>query len=157
MDNKLLTLAALSQLPSFTLDKDSMIRLRSVFGGGPVPEHLSGLPTRLELRLHPQGVQKGSCPLTTLMAHSSHFRHSLPGILGIESHPTARDQAIALGPIVAGQCVLSTTSLATSLLPREKGRRCDHCHVAVSTQQKLSRCSGCAAFWYCGVQCTQGS
>lgn len=76
-------------------------------------------------------------------------------LLDIKSHHVARDMAVAACPIAAGQCVLTTTALTTSLLPHEKGRRCDYCFRLAADGHKLSRCSGCGSFWYCDVHCMQ--
>ncbi|KAI0365729.1 SET domain-containing protein [Pilatotrama ljubarskyi] len=68
-------------------------------------------------------------------------------------HPTARNAAVAVSYLPSGSVVASIPALATSLLPSEKGKRCDACHVLRSDEVQLRRCSGCASFWYCGTAC----
>ncbi|KAI0354898.1 SET domain-containing protein [Trametes cingulata] len=68
-------------------------------------------------------------------------------------HPTARNAAVSTSHLLAGSVIASVTALSTSLLPSNKGKRCDACHVLQSDDVKLRRCSGCASFWYCGTAC----
>ncbi|EKM49538.1 uncharacterized protein PHACADRAFT_214100 [Phanerochaete carnosa HHB-10118-sp] len=71
----------------------------------------------------------------------------------LTAHPTARSQATASRAIGAGSTVLAAPALATTLIPSEKGRRCDYCHLVPTEGEKLFKCTGCAAFWYCGTAC----
>ncbi|KAI0661947.1 SET domain-containing protein [Cubamyces menziesii] len=71
-------------------------------------------------------------------------------------HATARNAAIATSFFSAGSTVASIPSLSTCLLPSDKGKRCDACHVLETDRIELRRCSGCASFWYCSETC-QGS
>ncbi|PCH40034.1 hypothetical protein WOLCODRAFT_116534 [Wolfiporia cocos MD-104 SS10] len=68
-------------------------------------------------------------------------------------HQTARNQAISVEALAPGSVVVSVPSLVTALLPSEKGRRCDNCHVLESGDIRLRKCTGCAAYWYCGSEC----
>ncbi|KAI0050375.1 hypothetical protein FA95DRAFT_620593 [Auriscalpium vulgare] len=76
-------------------------------------------------------------------------------LVRLQTHPlpVARDRAVARRAIIAGQTILQTSPLTTALLPAEKGRRCDHCHILQSDEIKLAKCSGCASYWYCGSTC----
>ncbi|KAH7885040.1 hypothetical protein F5I97DRAFT_1937350 [Phlebopus sp. FC_14] len=79
---------------------------------------------------------------------------SLEANISLQSHPTARDKAVANCQFRTGTIVLTVSSLANVLLPTEKGRRCDFClSLAVHTETRLQRCSGCAGYWYCGPKC----
>ncbi|KAJ3556198.1 hypothetical protein NM688_g2159 [Phlebia brevispora] len=71
----------------------------------------------------------------------------------LEPHRTARNKAAARVPIKSGDVILSDSALVTALFPAEKGRRCDYCHHLPRGRDRLLKCSGCAAFWYCGVSC----
>jgi len=71
----------------------------------------------------------------------------------LESHPTARNRAIAAICLHPGAVIATVPSLATSLLPSQKGFRCDFCHRRASEEVNLNRCSGCASYWYCGKEC----
>ena len=93
-------------------------------------------------------VTEGSCDDRKSMSQLQHA----PSIR-LESHPTARDAAIARTTIRAGSIIASIPVLSTSLLPSEKGRRCDECHRKETESLKLKRCSGCVSFWYCGTTC----
>ncbi|KAL0961154.1 hypothetical protein HGRIS_006126 [Hohenbuehelia grisea] len=74
--------------------------------------------------------------------------------LRLESHLEARNKAVAARNISAGAVVLSTPGFATVLLPSEKGRRCDACHLPGGGQrQAILRCSGCASYFYCDSSC----
>ncbi|KAK0461690.1 uncharacterized protein EV420DRAFT_1526601 [Desarmillaria tabescens] len=68
----------------------------------------------------------------------------------LENHPTARSKAVAVSLLKPGALIVSVESLATVLLPVEKGRRCDACHTIPTS---LRRCSGCASFYYCDASC----
>ncbi|GJE99629.1 SET domain-containing protein [Phanerochaete sordida] len=68
-------------------------------------------------------------------------------------HPIARTQATAARLLRAGAIVLAAPALTTALIPSQKGERCDHCHRAPAEGRRLSKCTGCAAFWYCGTAC----
>ncbi|KAI1793397.1 SET domain-containing protein [Ganoderma leucocontextum] len=68
-------------------------------------------------------------------------------------HPVSRNAALTKVPVRSSSVVASVPALATSLLPAEKGKRCDGCHVLESDSVTLRRCSGCASFWYCGTTC----
>lgn len=70
-------------------------------------------------------------------------------------HPVSRNAALSKVPVASGSVVATVQALATSLLPPEKGRRCDGCHVLKSDSVTLKRCSGCASFWYCGAICAK--
>ncbi|KAF7299584.1 hypothetical protein HMN09_00963700 [Mycena chlorophos] len=61
-----------------------------------------------------------------------------------------RSQAVATSKISPGASIMTCASVATILLPREKNRRCDFCHILAA---KLLRCSGCAEYFYCGAKC----
>ncbi|KAJ7069695.1 hypothetical protein C8F01DRAFT_1217270 [Mycena amicta] len=61
-----------------------------------------------------------------------------------------RSRAVATENLSAGSCVISCPPLATILLPQEKGRRCDYCHILAPD---LRKCSGCAEYLYCGAAC----
>ncbi|KAJ7600682.1 hypothetical protein C8J56DRAFT_767329 [Mycena floridula] len=72
--------------------------------------------------------------------------------LALTPHPKARHQATAKSNFSAGSLILAIPTIASILLPSEKGRRCDACHkISVSTC--LRRCSGCASYWYCDSTC----
>ncbi|KAH7915857.1 hypothetical protein BJ138DRAFT_1141031 [Hygrophoropsis aurantiaca] len=73
--------------------------------------------------------------------------------VGLEPHPTARDKAVAKNVLRTGSLILSIPSLATILLPTEKGQRCDCCFSSQSSGVTLRRCTGCASYWYCGTKC----
>ncbi|KAI0315809.1 SET domain-containing protein [Amylostereum chailletii] len=68
----------------------------------------------------------------------------------LEAHPTARNRALANIELKRGDTVIAISALSTALLPSDKGRRCDFCH---RLDVVLSRCTGCASYWYCGVPC----
>ncbi|KAH9850123.1 SET domain-containing protein [Lenzites betulinus] len=71
----------------------------------------------------------------------------------LKVHSTARNAAFSTSAQPPGSIVATISSLATCLLPSEKAKRCDVCHVLQSDAVKLKRCSGCASFWYCGTTC----
>ncbi|KIJ61103.1 hypothetical protein HYDPIDRAFT_97356 [Hydnomerulius pinastri MD-312] len=78
----------------------------------------------------------------------------LPDTISLLPHPTARDKTVANAGLLAGTVIISVPSLANVLLPAEKGRRCDFClSLASRSEMRLQRCSGCAAYWYCGIEC----
>ncbi|KAL4258231.1 MUB1/samB family protein [Pleurotus pulmonarius] len=68
----------------------------------------------------------------------------------LETHPTARNQAIATRPLSAGSIILSIHAFATVLFENQKSRRCDHC---LTLSETLRKCSGCASCWYCDTNC----
>ncbi|PBK93765.1 SET domain-containing protein [Armillaria gallica] len=68
----------------------------------------------------------------------------------LANHPTARSKAVAVSSLSPGALIISVESLATVLVPSEKGRRCDACHTIPTS---LRRCSGCASFYYCDASC----
>ncbi|KAF9013276.1 hypothetical protein BDQ17DRAFT_1386869 [Cyathus striatus] len=70
-------------------------------------------------------------------------------------HPTARSHAIAAKFISAGSILVSVPSLASVLVEREKGRRCDSCHRVQCVERSLRKCSGCASYWYCDIKCQE--
>jgi len=70
----------------------------------------------------------------------------------LESHPTARNAAIAISGISAGSTILSSTPLATVLVDSEKGKRCDFCLYPL---EELQRCTGCKVYWYCDQSCRE--
>ncbi|KAI0823932.1 SET domain-containing protein [Trametes gibbosa] len=72
-------------------------------------------------------------------------------------HPSGRNAAVSTSALPSGSVVASIASLATCLLPSEKAKRCDVCHILQSDAVKLRRCSGCASFWYCGPTCALGA
>jgi hypothetical protein len=79
----------------------------------------------------------------------------LPENLSLLPHQKARDKVVSTRCLPAGTIILSDQSLTTTLLPKEKGRRCDFCHsFAPQDQGHLRRCSGCASYWYCDSKCT---
>jgi hypothetical protein len=84
-------------------------------------------------------------PVTGLEGFSRNLR--------LSPHPTARDRAIATTTLSPGSVVFSTEPLATVLIDREKGRRCDACHVLRSKNIPLRKCTGCVSYWYCGPEC----
>lgn len=71
----------------------------------------------------------------------------------LEVDDVARNKAVTRLPIRPGAVILSDPALATALLPKEKSRRCDYCHHVPTSDKRLLKCSGCAAFWYCGIHC----
>ena len=71
----------------------------------------------------------------------------------LQPHETARTKASATALLSAGSIVLGTPALSTALIASEKGRRCDYCHSVPVGGRGLSKCSGCAAYWYCGTVC----
>ncbi|CAL1713172.1 unnamed protein product [Somion occarium] len=71
----------------------------------------------------------------------------------LSDHPFARNQATASQPIHPGQVIFATLPLTTALLPSTEGQRCDNCHCLANDRVALLKCSGCASFWYCGVNC----
>ncbi|KAJ6559185.1 SET domain-containing protein [Mycena vulgaris] len=71
--------------------------------------------------------------------------------LKLEPHAgSGRSQAVATRRLSAGSLIVSCEALATVLLPEAKGERCDSCN-RISAQ--LQKCSGCAAYFYCGTTC----
>ena len=90
-------------------------------------------------------INTGSCALTAQMND----------LVRLGPHPTARNAAVAKSLIEAGSTVVSVSALSTCLLPSEKGRRCDGCHILESEEVKLRRCTGCASSWYCGTTCAR--
>ncbi|KAH9922858.1 SET domain-containing protein [Epithele typhae] len=76
-----------------------------------------------------------------------------PLLVRLEPHPDARNAAVGTGTIRIGSIIASIPALSTALLPSEKGKRCDECHRVQTDSAQLSRCSGCASFWYCGTAC----
>lgn len=73
----------------------------------------------------------------------------------LEEHPTAREQALALRKFPPGTTVVRSTALAFVLTEKEKGQRCDACFRLAGPKSSLAlrKCSGCAAYWYCGTEC----
>jgi hypothetical protein len=71
--------------------------------------------------------------------------------LKLSPDASARSKACATREHSPGSLVISTESLATVLFQSEKGRRCDACH---GLRSNLQRCTGCASYWYCGLECT---
>ncbi|VDC04463.1 unnamed protein product [Peniophora sp. CBMAI 1063] len=71
----------------------------------------------------------------------------------LREHPTARNAAIAADRIPRGGLVCTSTALSVVLLPDYKGKRCDYCHRSASASSHLRKCTGCAAYWYCGTGC----
>ncbi|KAI0030426.1 hypothetical protein K488DRAFT_54292 [Vararia minispora EC-137] len=70
--------------------------------------------------------------------------------LRLDDDPKARNRAIATEGFKQGDIVARIPALSTALLPSEKGVRCDNCH---RKEKKLFRCTGCAAYYYCGSEC----
>ncbi|KAJ6613275.1 hypothetical protein B0H10DRAFT_241912 [Mycena sp. CBHHK59/15] len=68
----------------------------------------------------------------------------------LEPHGSSRSRALAKTHMSAGSLILSCEASTTVLLPEEKGRRCDACHMRSSVLQK---CSVCASYFYCGPTC----
>jgi len=68
-------------------------------------------------------------------------------------HPTARSKAVATTHLPVGSVIITIPSVVTVLLASEKGRRCDTCFRLTSEQCQLRRCTGCASYWYCDMQC----
>ncbi|EIW59441.1 SET domain-containing protein [Trametes versicolor FP-101664 SS1] len=81
----------------------------------------------------------------------------LPPQVRLASHATARNAAVATSALPSGSVIATIPGLATCLLPSEKGKRCDACHILQSDAVTLKRCSGCASFWYCGTLCQMGA
>lgn len=77
----------------------------------------------------------------------------LPAHIRLDAHPTARDKAVAASDISPGSVVLEVPSMVVSLLPSDKGRRCDFCLCSGTSEIRLAKCTGCASYWYCGLQC----
>lgn len=73
--------------------------------------------------------------------------------LELVPHPIARSQAKATRNIPAGAVVVSVPVFASVLLEVEKGRRCDGCFRLVPDGERLKRCTGCASYHYCDVDC----
>jgi hypothetical protein len=71
----------------------------------------------------------------------------------LEPHPTARNQATATSHLTEGSTIIAIPSLATVLLPPEKGHRCDNCFRLQSARRQLRKCTGCASYWYCDTLC----
>ncbi|KAI0057828.1 SET domain-containing protein [Artomyces pyxidatus] len=71
----------------------------------------------------------------------------------LDAHPTARTMAVARSAMMKGETIVTATPLSTALLPEQKGRRCDFCHILKAGNIQLFKCSGCASYWYCGSQC----
>lgn len=71
----------------------------------------------------------------------------------LQPHETARTQASSTAFLPAGSTVVEAPALLTALIASEKGKRCDHCHSVPVEGSRLSKCSGCAAYWYCGTVC----
>lgn len=78
--------------------------------------------------------------------------YNLP-FVRLKPHPTARDQAVAVTSLTPGTIIVSSPSLSTILLPSDKGKRCDGCHVLRSPNIELKKCSACSKYWYCGTKC----
>ncbi|OJT13051.1 Histone-lysine N-methyltransferase ASHR1 [Trametes pubescens] len=78
---------------------------------------------------------------------------ALPPRVRLEPHLTARNAAVSTSPFPSGSVIATIPGLATCLLPSDKGKRCDACHILQSDAVTLKRCSGCASFWYCGTLC----
>ncbi|KAJ7459866.1 hypothetical protein FB451DRAFT_1271782 [Mycena latifolia] len=68
----------------------------------------------------------------------------------LEPSATARSQAVATRRLSAGSLVVTCEALSTVLLPEAKGERCDTCN---RKSVALQKCSGCAAYFYCGTNC----
>ncbi|EPQ54614.1 hypothetical protein GLOTRDRAFT_42690 [Gloeophyllum trabeum ATCC 11539] len=68
-------------------------------------------------------------------------------------HPTARDTAVAVRPLSAGETIVSVPAWTTALLISEKGRRCDWCGCLPLPGDPLLKCGGCGSYWYCGKKC----
>lgn len=83
---------------------------------------------------------------------------NLPSFAGsnvrLEKHHIAREKACATTAFRTGATVLAVDALTVALLGGQKGQRCDFCLRAPLVDDRLLRCSGCAAFWYCGEACT---
>ena len=77
----------------------------------------------------------------------------LPAHVRLESHPTACNKAVAVNNISPGSVILEVPSMVVLLLPSGKGHRCDFCLSSEASGVRLSRCAGCASYWYCGAQC----
>ncbi|KAF8840609.1 SET domain-containing protein [Paxillus ammoniavirescens] len=74
--------------------------------------------------------------------------------VSLQSHAAARDKAVSNSLLPVGTSIVSATSLANVLLPKEKGRRCDFClSLAPQNKVRLQRCTSCASYWYCGTKC----
>ncbi|KAI0755043.1 SET domain-containing protein [Daedaleopsis nitida] len=71
----------------------------------------------------------------------------------LANHATGRNAATARTNLLSGRIIATIPSFETCLLPSEKGRRCDRCHIIRSDVIDLKRCSECASFWYCGTTC----
>ncbi|KAI6014668.1 hypothetical protein EDC04DRAFT_2578659 [Pisolithus marmoratus] len=69
----------------------------------------------------------------------------------LQAHPTARDKAVSEIRVSAGTVLAVIPGLAQIVVGAEKGRRCDYC--LISAEDRLRRCTGCASYWYCDVQC----
>ncbi|KAJ7863102.1 hypothetical protein B0H14DRAFT_2441201 [Mycena olivaceomarginata] len=69
----------------------------------------------------------------------------------LEPHEgSGRSQAVARKLLPVGSIIVQCQAHATVLLPEAKSQRCDTCHRISPTLQK---CTGCAAYWYCSVDC----
>lgn len=71
----------------------------------------------------------------------------------LDVDPKARNKATASAPIRRGEAILAGAPLSLALLPSQKGLRCDSCLAIPGGGRKLGKCSGCAAYWYCGAEC----
>jgi hypothetical protein len=81
----------------------------------------------------------------------------LPPTVKLESHPFARNKCTSFVTFAPGSIILSIPALVTVLLPDKKGLRCDLCNRRPSSQsESLSRCTGCASYWYCNTTCKSG-
>lgn len=78
---------------------------------------------------------------------------SRPSPIQLVDDPKARNKASASRPLERGEVILVSASLSLALLPSQKGIRCDFCLALPSKIRKLGKCSGCAAYWYCGPEC----
>ncbi|KAG6831936.1 hypothetical protein H0H92_006537 [Tricholoma furcatifolium] len=71
----------------------------------------------------------------------------------LESHPTARNRAVATADIVEGTIIVIIPSLSSVLLPSQKGLRCDYCFRKSDGERTLRKCTGCGSYWYCSTEC----
>ncbi|KAF9493182.1 SET domain-containing protein [Pleurotus eryngii] len=89
------------------------------------------------------------CEERGVMLHVTNIFYAMMYVK-VETHPTARNQAVSTQPLPAGSIILSNRAFATVLFENRKGRRCDHCLVL---SEILRKCSGCASCCYCDTNC----
>ena len=118
-------------------------------------QRLCSFPSTVVSRVFTAASPSFTTPLCASIPAVVRSTAKMSDLVRLGPHPTSRNAAVAKSLVKAGSTVVSVSALSTCLLPSEKGRRCDGCHILESEEVQLRRCSGCASSWYCGTTCAR--